>query len=171
MHSMISRLVCGTALLTAPGCFVSDDDADDRTYVAPQTPERRGVVVEERPAPIPVTPARVPVTPARAAAPSYLVVDWTIEDRKDPFECDENEATEIEIVLTDVIDDFTETLVEPCDAFGVAIELAPGDYRGEASLLTPFGDYRTTPVDLGAIATFEGEETEVLINFPFDSFR
>jgi hypothetical protein len=100
-----------------------------------------------------------------------LVVDWTIERAKDPFDCDVNRATEIAIDLTSVSGRPLDMFRQSCDEFETSIELEEGDYAGYAVLLDPDGFELTTQVDLGAFSIYPDSDTVVRINFPGDSFR
>jgi hypothetical protein len=174
VNRRLLRFTAMSALLATQGCLLAADDDDDRGHYT-DTSRRPGQVragvadnreVDEREVVVEEDPARV----APVLGPSSLVVDWTIDDTKDPFECQQGDVSDIEIVLTDTATGVSETYLEACESFATEIELAPGDYDGEASLVTPLGEYRTTAVGLGLIATFEDEQSEVFVNFPADSF-
>ena len=99
-----------------------------------------------------------------------LDVDWTIGDAKDSRDCSNEGADSIDVVVTtasgDVVGDFNAY----CEAFATSIELAPGTYFGDATLLDAGGHARTTPVDLGRFVIYGDDELSVPIDFPLDSF-
>ncbi|HTQ04285.1 MAG TPA: hypothetical protein VMI54_10530 [Polyangiaceae bacterium] len=99
-----------------------------------------------------------------------LDVDWTIGDSKDPGACSANAADSIDVVVTtasgDVVGDFN----AHCEDFVISIELAPGTYTGDATLLDPGGQPRTTPVELGSFDIQGDDELDIPIDFPLDSF-
>lgn len=100
-----------------------------------------------------------------------LVVDWTIEGDKDPFDCDENRATDIVIDVTSISGRPIATFTQSCDLFEASVPLEEGDYAGSAALIDPDDFEVTTAVDLGAFSIYDGRETVVPINFPLRSFR
>ncbi len=109
--------------------------------------------------------------PAVAVAGDGVVdVDWTIDDAKDARECSNEGADSIDVVITtsagDVVGDFNAY----CEAFVVSVELAPGTYFGNATLLDANGNARTTPVDLGRFVIYGDDELDIPIDFPLDSF-
>lgn len=99
-----------------------------------------------------------------------LIVDWTIERARDPFECDDYDAPRIAIDITTPAGRPISSFTQDCAAFATTIALDEGDYAGTATLLDSSRRERTTTVDLGDFSIFDGEDTVVEINFPFDSF-
>lgn len=99
-----------------------------------------------------------------------LVVDWTIENAKDARDCASTGADSIDVVVStsagDVVGDFNAY----CEAFDLSIQLAPGSYYGDATLLDAAGRPRTTSVDLGRFEIYGDDELHIPIDFPLDSF-
>lgn len=99
-----------------------------------------------------------------------LDVDWTIGDATDPRDCGSQGADSIDVVVTTEAGDVVGDFAADCRDFAISIELAPGSYYGDATLLDVNGAARTTPVDLGRFVIYGDDELEVPIDFPFDSF-
>jgi hypothetical protein len=99
-----------------------------------------------------------------------LLVDWTIGDAKDPRDCSNQSADSIDVVVTTAAGDEAGDFNAYCNSFAIDIELAPGSYLGEASLLDANGRARTTPVDLGHFVVYGDDELSMPIDFPLDSF-
>lgn len=100
-----------------------------------------------------------------------LVVDWTVENTKDPLACDANFAAEIAIDLTSISGRPIETFYASCDAFRHTILLEEGEYAGFAVLLDDTDAEITTAVDLGGFDIIADRDTVIPINFPARSFR
>jgi hypothetical protein len=99
-----------------------------------------------------------------------LDVDWTIGDAKSARDCANEGADSIDVVVTTAAGDVVGDFNAYCEDFVISIELAPGTYYGNATLLDAGGHARTTPVDLGRFVIYGDDELDVPIDFPFDSF-
>jgi hypothetical protein len=99
-----------------------------------------------------------------------LDVDWSIDDAKDSRDCAGEGADSIDVVVTTAAGDVVGDFHAYCEAFVMSIELAPGTYYGDATLLDAGGHARTTPVDLGRFVIYGDDELSVPIDFPLDSF-
>lgn len=98
------------------------------------------------------------------------VVDWTLESAKDPNDCAATGADSIDVVVSTAAGDIVGDFNAPCEAFDISIQLAPGSYYGNATLLDAAGRARTTAVDLGRFSIYGDDELHIPIDFPFDSF-
>jgi hypothetical protein len=98
-----------------------------------------------------------------------LILDWTIDGSKDPFECTQSDVDQIHIVIAEPGYDDRE-FEQDCEAFETEIPLPPGEYDGYTWLLDFDGNARTTELDLGVLSIFEGESRVIEIDFPSDSF-
>ena len=103
--------------------------------------------------------------PRRGVSTGVLVVDWSISGAQDPAFCRQSDADVISVVI-----DGEGEFEDVCESFQTSIELLPGSYTGDAVLLDPSGDARTTAVDLGPIEIFGNDELVVPIDFPPDAF-
>jgi hypothetical protein len=99
-----------------------------------------------------------------------LVVDWTIDDAKDSRDCASQGADGIDVVVSTAAGDVVGDFNAYCEAFDLSIQLAPGSYNGDATLLDAAGRPRTTSVDLGRFTIYGDDELHVPIDFPLDSF-
>jgi hypothetical protein len=99
-----------------------------------------------------------------------LVVDWTIDDAKDSRDCASMGADSIDVVVSTAAGDVVGDFNAYCEAFEISIQLAPGNYYGDATLLDTAGRARTTPVDLGRFSIYGDDTLHVPIDFPLDSF-
>ncbi len=107
---------------------------------------------------------------AAGVASGTLVLDWTVDGSKNPDQCDQGDATTIDIT---VIDDggaqFGE-FEQSCDAFATSIDLPPGHYHASAVLTDGGGHARTTAVQTGGFDIYGDDELSVPVDFPASSF-
>jgi hypothetical protein len=99
-----------------------------------------------------------------------VVVDWTIEGAKDARDCKSEGADSADILISTAAGVTVGDFGGYCEDFAVSVDLAPGDYYGNATLLDAAGRPRTTAVDLGRFSIFGDDELHIPIDFPFDSF-
>src|SRR6185369_7878130 len=85
-----------------------------------------------------------PAPTVPVAAPSTLVVRWSIDGVIDPNECIKSVSAEIEISVFDRFGGLVGVFRQACEAFSTSITLNPGDYTAEALLLDGAGQPRTT---------------------------
>jgi hypothetical protein len=100
----------------------------------------------------------------------FLVVDWAIGGAQDPAACRQSDADVINIAVETADGFFIGEFEDVCEAFQTSIALAPDGYVADAVLLDPFGEARTTLVDLGFFEIYGEDELIVLADFPSDSF-
>jgi hypothetical protein len=98
-----------------------------------------------------------------------LVVDWTIDDAKDPGECRQGAATALDVTVGASNGDSHEYQAS-CDAFSTSIDLPAGSYTATAVLIDDAGNDRTTPIDIDAFRIHEGEVFTAPVDFPAGSF-
>jgi hypothetical protein len=111
-----------------------------------------------------------PGPPPAAVGSGRLVVDWTIDGDKNPDQCDQSNATTIDITVTTASGAPAGEFQQSCQAFATTIDLPAGNYDADAVLLDPGGRDRTTAVQLGAFTIFGDDQLTVPIDFPASSF-
>jgi hypothetical protein len=99
-----------------------------------------------------------------------LVVDWSIELRKDPADCQLSGATSISIHLFTLSGLDAGTFVQACTVFATSIVLNPGQYQGSAMLIDLAGNPRTTSVVINPFTIIGNDVFTVPIDFPASSF-
>jgi hypothetical protein len=114
--------------------------------------------------------AEVESDPVHVADAGLLTVDWSIRGIQDPTVCHQNYATVLNVALEAADGSSAGEFEDACEVFRTSIELAPGDYYGDALLLDASGGARTTPVDLGLVQILGRDELVVPVDFPSDSF-
>lgn len=115
-------------------------------------------------APHPYAPPPDPV------APGNLIVDWTVDGRKDPAMCHLAGAGSIEIQIDPADGSPGQVFAQSCQAFSAMIALYPGTYYATALLVDAWGRARTTTVDLDLLRMYGNDELVVPIDFPASSF-
>lgn len=107
--------------------------------------------------------------PVVVVGDGLFTLRWTIEETTDPGACDYWQVDSIDVLVTRpngrVVGDF----LDDCAAFETSIELAPGTYYADATLLDN-GAAATTTVDLGRFVIYGDDELIVDAEFPADSF-
>lgn len=99
-----------------------------------------------------------------------LVVDWTIEDTKDPRACSDWGADRIDVVVETSDGAFVGEYAEACEAFATSIPLFVGDYRVSAALLDVSGAQLTTNAT-ERFPIYEAESHVSAFDFPANSFH
>lgn len=99
------------------------------------------------------------------------IMDWTIDQAKDPSLCDQFGAATFHVVLYDSTGAFAGEYVQDCSAFATTIfDLYADTYTGQANLLDANGAPRTTTIDLAPFDVFDGATVTVAMDFPSNSF-
>lgn len=111
-----------------------------------------------------------PGPPVVIADNGLLTVDWTIDGYADPDECDQSSALGISVLVTTWTGALIGDYFAYCDEFVISIELSPGSYYAEATLLDARDRPRTTTVSLGNFEIFGNDELFLAIDFPASSF-
>jgi hypothetical protein len=118
--------------------------------------------------------ATVEPTPTAVVVPTEstgtLIVDWTIQLRTDPGDCNLSGATAIQIDVVTTSGLTAGTFQQACSAFSTSIGLNPGSYQATAFLLDPGGNARTTAVTLAPFTILGGDVVSIPIDFPANSF-
>jgi len=110
--------------------------------------------------------------PPPPAPPSgTLTLDWTINGTKDPSQCTQGAATDVDITVESTSGAPMGEFQQSCAAFATTIDLPPGTYTASALLLDARGDDRTTAVPIDTFSIRSGEDLNVPIDFPANSFR
>jgi hypothetical protein len=99
-----------------------------------------------------------------------LVVDWTIQLRKDPADCQLSGATSISIHVVTLSGFDAGTFVQACTVFSTSIILNPGQYQASAMLIDVAGAPRTTTVVINPFTIVGNDVFTVPIDFPASSF-
>ncbi|HZU84436.1 MAG TPA: hypothetical protein VE987_16015 [Polyangiaceae bacterium] len=100
-----------------------------------------------------------------------IIMDWTVDNTKDPAQCDASGATTFNVTLNGSNGGFAGQWVQDCRAFATTIfGLIPDQYTGTANLLDRSGAPRTTSVQLAPFVVFAGTTSTVAIDFPASSF-
>jgi hypothetical protein len=99
------------------------------------------------------------------------VMDWTIDETKDPGRCQISGATTFHVALYDSAGRFTGEFVQDCAAFATTIGgLGADTYTGNAELLDASGRPRTTSVSLAPFSVLASASVTVAVDFPASSF-
>jgi hypothetical protein len=114
--------------------------------------------------------ASVAVTPPPPGA-GTAILDWTINETKDPGECAANGAATFRVSLVGSAGASAGTFLQDCTAFATTIDgLLPDTYTGSANLLDTGGGPRTTSVSLAPFGVIGGTTVTVAVDFPQSSF-
>jgi hypothetical protein len=98
-----------------------------------------------------------------------LIVDWTIDDSKDPGQCRQGGTTTIDVTVRSS-SGRSRGYQASCEAFATSIDLPADSYDATAVLIDDAGNDRTTPVDINPFRIRAGEVLTVPIDFPAGSF-
>ena len=99
-----------------------------------------------------------------------LIVDWSIDGRKDPGECRQGAVESISIVVETAYGTFVGEYEQACEAFATSIELEPGDYVADVVLLDPTGSERTTRIRVRPFQIYSYDTAVLPVDFPASSF-
>ncbi len=99
-----------------------------------------------------------------------LVLDWTIDDSKDPDQCDQSDSQTLDVTVMRTDGASAGEFQQSCRAFATSIDLPPGTYTAEAVLLDSSGADRTTAVHVRTFDILGGDELSVPIDFSAGSF-
>lgn len=101
----------------------------------------------------------------------HLTLRWTIAGTTDPAACDDNNATSIDISVTDPgTGDEIAGFQQDCRAFETSIALAPGDYAAAARMVDGSGHAVTTDVPVAPFTLVGNDELVQDVDFPDNSF-
>jgi len=117
-----------------------------------------------------VETASAPPPAAVAVTNGTMTLDWTIGGSKDPDECTQGGAADIDIVLVDGAGADAGEYRQACEAFVTSIALPPDSYSATAVLLDGDGNDRTTPIDVEPFTIHGNDELVIPIDFPPGSF-
>lgn len=99
-----------------------------------------------------------------------LILDWTIDGRKNPSSCRQSDAPGVQIIVLTASGREFDSFEADCEDFAASIDLPAGTYSASVALLDSHGDTRTTFVDTDTFRLFTDDEFEVDIDFPPSSF-
>jgi len=111
-----------------------------------------------------VTPA--PPTPEVTGS---VTVVWTIAGRSDAAVCSEYSVDSLELVVYDNSGSPVIRTTAPCEAFNVSIDLAPGLYDADATLVDVNQKRRSRTLPIQDIRVTAGTNISVDIDFPAGS--
>ena len=99
-----------------------------------------------------------------------LVLDWTIDGRKNPDMCDQSDSTVLDITVYTTSGASAGEFQQSCRAFATTVDLAPGSYTADAVMLDSSGRDRTTAVHVAPFTIYGNDELSVPVDFPASSF-
>jgi hypothetical protein len=99
-----------------------------------------------------------------------LILDWTIDGTKDPDQCDQADASTLDVIVSRSNGAPAGEFQQSCRAFANSVELAPGSYSADAVLLDSTGEARTTSVHVHAFEILGNDELSIPIDFSAGSF-
>ncbi len=109
--------------------------------------------------------------PPPAANVGTAVMDWTVNESKDPASCNATGAATFHVSLTNSAGGFAGEWVQDCTAFATTIDgLLEDTYTGQADMLDANGQPRTTMVSLAPFQVVGGASVTVAVDFPANSF-
>src|SRR5438552_2331219 len=110
-----------------------------------------------------------PPEPSPATVDGTLTIDWTIDGRTDPNQCNQAVSTSIEITIFSSSGSAVGTYQQACASFATSITLPAGTYTANALLIDSAGNARTTTIAVNPF-TLRGNDTlNVPIDFPASS--
>ena len=100
-----------------------------------------------------------------------LVLDWTIDEAKDPNLCLVSGAAAFDISISTTSGAFINEFQAPCQSFSTTIStLPPGSFVANAQLMAADGDTpRTTTIAINPF-TITSSDLVIPVDFPADSF-
>lgn len=98
-----------------------------------------------------------------------LVVDWTVEGSKRASACYRNAADALDVAIYDEHDHLVDGFQEACEAFETSIELYPGTYYVDTTLVD-FDGLAVTTTASELLHIDDRRVTVSAVDFPFDSF-
>lgn len=99
-----------------------------------------------------------------------LILDWTINDSKDPDQCDQAETSTLDLIVSRADGTSAGEFQQSCRAFATTIDLAPGSYSADATLLDSAGDACTTSVHVHSFEILGNDQLTIPIDFSASSF-
>jgi hypothetical protein len=110
--------------------------------------------------------ARPIVIPAQTGR---LTVFWTVDDSTDPSACDAVAADGFELSLFDASGRAFDTVVANCEDFALTIDLPPGTYSADATLIDVADRSASTTIALDNVRIFSATELTIDTDFPLSS--
>jgi len=98
-----------------------------------------------------------------------LTVRWSLEGTKDPARCEQLGAAAVDLGIYDASHELDSRLVQPCVTFEVTVELAPGEYSAEATLVDEDGSAISATLTIEDLEVGADEATETSIDFSADA--
>jgi hypothetical protein len=99
-----------------------------------------------------------------------LILDWSIDDSKDPDQCDQADASTLDVIVSRANGASAGEFQQSCHAFATTIDLASGTYSADAVLLDSAGEARTTSVHVHTFEILGNDELSIPIDFSAGSF-
>jgi len=100
-----------------------------------------------------------------------LTLDWSINGSKDPNQCNQSVATDIDVVVTTRNGAHVGEFLQRCSDGMTTIALSPGAYVADAALLDGAGTPRTTYVNINPFVIDSNTDLSILVDFPASSFN
>ena len=99
-----------------------------------------------------------------------LTVEYTIQGGKVPSDCVFYGATDVELVVYDSLGYFVTDRYAPCESFFVSVQLYPGRYGADVTLVDRFNYAASVTAPLYDLDVVRDTELVVSVDFPPGSF-
>jgi hypothetical protein len=99
-----------------------------------------------------------------------LTFDYTIYGDTDPADCAYYGATDVELVVYDDLGYFVADAYAPCEVFTVGIDLYPGYYSADLTLVDPYNNAVSVTSPHDDLRVVSDTELVVNVDFPPGSF-
>lgn len=112
------------------------------------------------------TRPRPPPPPEEEDNRGSMTVNWTIASSTAPAQCSYYRVDGLELVVYDDTGAEIVSTNAPCEGFSVEVELSPGTYHADATLVDADKRPRTVTLPLNDIRVTEGTDIALDIDFP-----
>ena len=99
-----------------------------------------------------------------------LTVEYTIQGETVPSHCAFYGASDVELVVYDDLGYIVADRYAPCESYLVSVELYPGLYGADVTLVDPFNNAVSVTAPLDGLDVVRDTELVVLVDFPPGSF-
>ena len=97
-------------------------------------------------------------------------IRWSVAGSFDPAACSAHNVTTFDFRALDQATGAMTEATAPCSNFALTINLPPGQYTGNATLLGPDGRAKSTTLNLAPFSVGTGQTTSMDSDFPASSF-
>lgn len=109
-------------------------------------------------------------TPPPPDPTGSITVRWTIAGTASPAQCAYYRADSLQLVVYDAAGQKVITTDAPCEAFNVTLDLEPGVYQADATLIDAEQRGRSLTLPINDLQVTRGTELTVDTDFPARSF-